>query len=156
MGLYPQVPIHEYWNTEEGPGEWKAVSGAIGLKRWEQIERYFQLPGVQEVQEQRYQPPQEVPVIFQKLWVLSTYLMGRFQAFWILGKHLAVDEAMARFQGRSHEKVTLPNKPTPEGFKIWVLADFGYVLTWLWHQKGSPKGGPVGLDGSYKHLSKSQ
>jgi hypothetical protein len=36
----------------------------------------------------------------------------------------------------------------PEGFKIWVLANQGYVLDWLWHAKGNQKG-PVDLDTSF-------
>ena len=26
----------------------------------------------------------------------------------------------------------MKNKPIKEGFKVWVLADQGYVYTWLW------------------------
>ena len=28
----------------------------------------------------------------------------------------------------------------PKGFKIWVLANWGYVLDWLWYAKGDKKG----------------
>ena len=45
--------------------------------------------------------------------------------------------------GRSAEIVNIPSKPTPEGFKIWVLADQGYILDWLHHAKGD---GPWDLD----------
>ena len=47
--------------------------------------------------------------------------------------------------GRAHEIVNIPSKPTPEGFKIWVLANQGYVLDWMYHTKGD-KAGPVDLD----------
>ena len=47
--------------------------------------------------------------------------------------------------GRSKEIVNIPSKPTPEGFKIWVLANAGYVLDWLYHAKGDQLG-PVDLD----------
>jgi len=30
--------------------------------------------------------------------------------------------------GRAPEIVNIPSKPIPEGFKIWVLANEGYVL----------------------------
>ena len=40
-------------------------------------------------------------------------------------------------------KVTIPAKPTPEGYKIWVLADGGYVLDWLFHAREI---GPIDLD----------
>src|ERR1700722_2520757 len=50
--------------------------------------------------------------------------------------------------GRAPEIVNIPSKPTPEGFKIWVLANEGYVLDWLWHAKGNKKG-PVDLDTTF-------
>ena len=32
------------------------------------------------------------------------------------------------------------SKPTPEGFKIWVLINQGYVLNWVYYAKGQNKG----------------
>ncbi|KAF1950990.1 pea pathogenicity protein, partial [Byssothecium circinans] len=51
------------------------------------------------------------------------------------GKHLCVDEAIARFTGRASEIVIIKTKPTPEGYKVWVLAGDGVVLNWLFHAK---------------------
>jgi len=50
--------------------------------------------------------------------------------------------------GRAPEIVNIPSKPTPEGFKIWVLANEGYILNWLWHARGN-KAGPVDLDETF-------
>ena len=41
--------------------------------------------------------------------------------------------------GRAREIVNIPSKPTPEGFKIWVLVNDGYVLDYMYHAKGSLK-----------------
>ncbi|KFA55625.1 hypothetical protein S40293_10059 [Stachybotrys chartarum IBT 40293] len=60
-----------------------------------------------------------------------------------VGSHIAVDEAICGFQGRSKQKVTIKNKPTPTGLKIWILATQGYILHWIWHTPGSALG-PVG------------
>ena len=50
--------------------------------------------------------------------------------------------------GRSDVTVNIPSKPEPEGYKIWVLANGGYVLDWLYHAKGDKKG-PVDLNPIY-------
>jgi hypothetical protein len=50
--------------------------------------------------------------------------------------------------GRAPEIVNIPSKPTPEGFKICVLANKGYILDFMWHAKGDKKG-PVDLDKSF-------
>ena len=44
--------------------------------------------------------------------------------------------------------MNIPSKLTPEGFKIWILANQGYVLDWLFHSKGEGKG-PYDLDESF-------
>ena len=62
-----------------------------------------------------------------------------FKKYWKPGTHLVVDETIQRFMGRAKEIVNIPSKPIPEGFKIWVLANKGYVLDWLYHAKGSNK-----------------
>jgi len=61
----------------------------------------------------------------------------------MIGTHLAVDESIQRFMGRASEIVNIPSKPTPEGFKIWILANAGYVLDWLYQ---GDRLGPIDLD----------
>ena len=48
---------------------------------------------------------------------------------------------MSRFTGRAKEKITIPTKSIPTGFKGWVIIDKGYFLYWFWYTKGnSPQG----------------
>ena len=37
--------------------------------------------------------------------------------------------------GRASKKIKIRGKPTPKGFKQWVLANAGYFVTWVWHSK---------------------
>ena len=50
--------------------------------------------------------------------------------------------------GRTPKIVNIPSKPIPEGFKIWILANKGYILDFMWHAKGNKKG-PFDLDKSF-------
>jgi hypothetical protein len=43
--------------------------------------------------------------------------------FYKPGIYLTVDETIERFTGRTPEIVNIPTKPTPEGFKIWMLGN---------------------------------
>jgi len=54
--------------------------------------------------------------------------------------HLTVDETIERFTGCVSETVNIPTKPTPEGFKIWLLGNQGYVLNWMFYAEGDGKG----------------
>ena len=47
--------------------------------------------------------------------------------------------------GRVYKIINIPLKPTPEGFKIQVLANKGYILNFIQHTKGNRKD-PVDLD----------
>ena len=63
---------------------------------------------------------------------------------WKPGQDLPVDEIMVRFEGRSKETTTVPNKPTPTGYKVWGAAQRGFLIVWNWHIPGI-KNGPVGV-----------
>ena len=143
MGLHIESSISEFWNMDplKGPLH-EQIFKHISLIRWQQIDRFFHIsrphPGHQLGQ-------RETP--FVKLEPLSDQLRQSFKKYWITGTHLAVDETIQRFMGRAREIVNIPSKPTPEGFKIWVLANDGYVLDWMYHAKGSNKSdGPQDLD----------
>ena len=49
---------------------------------------------------------------------------------------------MVRFQGRSRHTTTIPTKPIPTGFKVWGIAQNGFLICWNWHTPGA-KNGPV-------------
>jgi hypothetical protein len=53
---------------------------------------------------------------------------------------LAIDEIIVRFEGRSKETTTVPNKPTPTGYKVWGAAQRGFLLVWNWHIPGQKMG----------------
>jgi hypothetical protein len=46
---------------------------------------------------------------------------------------------MYPFQGRSFNILIIPNKPIEEGYKIWVMIQRGYFLSWVFHRKGKIK-----------------
>jgi hypothetical protein len=48
---------------------------------------------------------------------------------------------MERFSGRSLDIVTIPSKPISTGYKVWAIAQLGYILGVLYHRNGK---GPVG------------
>ena len=107
------------------------------MGRWEQIHRNFYVsePGI----------PNLRP--FDKMDQLADLLRERFQRYMKPGSDVAIDECIEGFEGRAREAVNIPSKPTPIGFKQWVLASDGYVFDWLWHARGSGKrDGPQGID----------
>ena len=68
-----------------------------------------------------------------KLSPLDTHLQEQFQAVVILGSKISYDEMMIRFRGRSSHRTKVPNKPQPDGFKLWTLCEKGYLYDWLYY-----------------------
>ncbi|KFA68879.1 hypothetical protein S40285_07702 [Stachybotrys chlorohalonatus IBT 40285] len=60
-------------------------------------------------------------------------------SLYIPGTNIAVDKKMVAFIGKSKLKLTISTKPTPTGFKIWVIAQQGYFLGWGLEAKASPQ-----------------
>ena len=50
--------------------------------------------------------------------------------------------------GRAPKTVNILSKLILEGFKIWILANKGYILDFMWYAKGNKKG-LVNLDKSF-------
>ena len=59
---------------------------------------------------------------------------------WISNTNITVDEVMIKFEGRTSQKVTIPGKPIPTGFKIFALADSGYIYNWECTKPGLNEG----------------
>ncbi|PVH73627.1 hypothetical protein DL98DRAFT_607012 [Cadophora sp. DSE1049] len=53
---------------------------------------------------------------------------------------------MKRYIGRAKETTIVLLKPILTGYKIWVIAEHGYFLRWVFHSKGT---GPVGVITSF-------
>lgn len=146
MGLHPEHEVAEYWNTDPHKGPLHLlVSSNISLVRWQQLDRFFHVakPKPQQQIQQQAEQIQQKESPFEKVEPLNEELRQKVKQYWNPTTHLAVDEGIQRFQGRAKETVKVPLKPIPEGFKIWCLANDGYILDWLYHARSS---GPVDLD----------
>lgn len=128
MGLHCESDVEDYWNTNpvDGPLHLE-VTKHIALGRFQQIDRFLHVSPPC--------PPGQRQSAFEKVEPLSTYLLARCKQLYTPHTHLAVDEVMVRFTGRSYATVKLPNMPIPEGYKIWVIAADGYIIQWLYHTK---------------------
>jgi hypothetical protein len=42
---------------------------------------------------------------------------------------------MIRCFGRSSHTYKMPNKPIKQGYKVYGVADYGYIYSWIWSSK---------------------
>ncbi|RDI86609.1 hypothetical protein Vi05172_g3607 [Venturia inaequalis] len=147
MGCHPEANIEAFWNTNEEQGAiHRQVQICMSLRRWQWLDHCLYLAETRPLGTtstgDRRSP-------FEKVEILSNHLITAFQKYYVPGSHCSIDETIQGFSGRAFEIVNIPTKPTPEGFKIWVIAEAGYVISWLFHAKGKGKG-PVGLNDYWK------
>ena len=101
----------------------------LSLNRYDQINWYFTL------RDSVTNPLAPSDEWFAILEPVASHLRQTCKKLWYLGTHIAIDEAMIAYRGRTKHTIKIKNKPISEGYKVWVLAEAGYVWTWLWHSK---------------------
>ncbi|EGU72291.1 hypothetical protein FOXB_17200, partial [Fusarium oxysporum f. sp. conglutinans Fo5176] len=73
------------------------------------------------------------------LWLFLFEMLGCCVALaCLLHSLIMYVKCMVPFTGRSKETTLVKGKPTPVGFKVWVITQQGFFLRWLWHIKSSP------------------
>jgi len=151
MGLTHESSIKDYWGSLDTTGSEYIVKKYISRTQFEQLDRYFWCT---EPWPDHNPTPQST---FDRIDKFAKYIRLTYRKLYRPGAHLTVDKTIERFMGRAPEIVTIPTKPTPKGFKIWVLANEGYILDWLWHARGD-KAGLVDLDETFTEegFSKTQ
>jgi hypothetical protein len=72
---------------------------------------------------------------WHKLEPLASCFHEAAQKFYTPGSHLSVDEIMVRCFGRTLHTYKMPNKPIKQGYKIFALAEHGYIWTFSWSSR---------------------
>lgn len=132
MGLHAKNDKQSYWQTSKAghavPDH--PIAKFVSYDRYQLLQRHIRV----------FDPTHTYRDDFEKTAEFSDFIQDQAIAFWRPGSDLAVDEAIAPFTGRAQLKVVIPNKPNPEGFKAWVIAEKGYFLQWIWHRPKQPLG----------------
>ena len=137
MGIHPEAEITDYWASIEDTGVQHRIPEYISLKRWQQIDRFLYCEELRD----------GMIKTFKRIWAFSKHIEKASCKYWTPGKNLAVDESMQRFTGRAKEITNIPCKKHSIGYKIWILADHGYILLFMFHSKKDNKNdGPYRLD----------
>lgn len=118
MGIIPKHNIDSYWTKDplfETPGFAKVMS----RDRYQGILRYLHFSSDSGISSDR----------ISKLRPVLDYLIEKFQAAYVPGEHISIDESLVAFKGRLSFKQYNRNKRARFGIKLFVLAESktGYV-----------------------------
>ena len=147
FGLDQAVEQKDYWNTSQDGSIHAPVRNSMSRNRWQQIHAFLHIYEPQDYPERNQQKIEA----HEKVEPIAQILQENFSKYFQLDTNVAVDECIQGFRGRCTDIVNIPTKPTPIGFKIWCLAEDGYIMDFLWHRKGDkPSQGPQGLQPKWK------
>jgi hypothetical protein len=136
------IGVHVYMGIDSLPQRrmyWQAgtrhstVAAVLSRDRFESLTRYLTVSPAEAGAAPRN------PFSFVRAFIAS--LNQSFPRHWNPGRHLALDESMISFRGRSDIKQFVPGKPHPHGYKIWVLANENYMLQFQLYE-GKAAAGP--------------
>jgi hypothetical protein len=130
MGIDSLPQTRMYWADET---RHPIIANLLSRDRFESLNRYFTVS-----ERQRDAAPRNP---FSSVREFITALNHSFPQHWVPGRHLALDESMVSFRGRSDIKQFVPGKPHPHGYKIWVLANENYMLQFQLYE-GKAAAGP--------------
>ncbi|EDN06697.1 predicted protein [Histoplasma mississippiense (nom. inval.)] len=70
-----------------------------------------------------------------KVEPLATEFHMACRKYYTPGSKISIDEIMVKCFGRSQHTYKMPNKPIPRGYKIFGLAEHGYLWTFFWSSR---------------------
>ncbi|RKL08705.1 hypothetical protein BFJ70_g16774 [Fusarium oxysporum] len=137
LGIHREISLEDHWKAPS-LGDQRPLhpfTKFMPLRKFELVTRYFRTFDHTnlDVSDER-----DLPKTFQAAEEWSEHIQRVSIELYLPGTNLTVDECMVPFTGRSKETTLVKGKPTPVGFKIWVIAQQGYFLQWLWHVKALP------------------
>ncbi|XP_063924603.1 piggyBac transposable element-derived protein 4-like [Zophobas morio] len=124
MGIKRSPSYKDYWSSAPDLND-PFISRLIALKRFSWLLSHLH------VNDNSVMPGRSSPN-FDKLYKLRPMidlLSTNFEKHFFPNQHIAADESMIKFKGRSSLKQFMPKKPIKRGYKMWMLADkTGYCL----------------------------
>lgn len=143
MGITREPAVKDYFNEIPGKGAIHPTSYVMSQYRYEQLRRYFHISEPPEVTPgiiSTHCPPEPTPeqeyymsdeqlsrIWWHKVHFVLDMLRRVSKRYYVPSSNVAIDESMVRCFGRSSHTYKAPNKPISQGFKLYVLADHGYI-----------------------------
>jgi hypothetical protein len=131
MGVHRSPRIDYYFRNDPENGLSHLPRLYMTRTRFEQLKRFLHISHP-ESDELRAAGSKDW---WHKLEPLASCFHEAAQKFYTPGSHLSVDEIMVQCFGRTLHTYKMPNKPIKQGYKIFALAEHGYIWTFSWSSR---------------------
>jgi hypothetical protein len=134
MGVHLEPDIPLYWNPDLAKGPFHSIPSYLSLNQFQQIKRYLYISCSETDKSRGFEHPNN------KLWwyelePLASRVQASFRRYYSPSTSISIDELMVRCFGRPNHTYKMPNKPTKQGYKLYGIADRGYIYSWIWSSR---------------------
>ncbi|PNP77875.1 hypothetical protein FNYG_08784 [Fusarium nygamai] len=135
------MSVEDHWKTSqlEDQRPEHSLIKFMTYDRFQLLHRHLRL-----FDHTKFTDDDDFPIVFQSVELWSLHIQLVTTELCDPGSHLAVDEGMIQCTGRNKQVTYVPNKPIDTGLKVWIAAQLGLFMRWIWHQPVA-KYGPVGV-----------
>jgi hypothetical protein len=150
IGVHDEPKLDMYWNTDFNKGPLHTISTYISLYRFEQIKRFCHISYPESNERAGYHLPKN-KIWWYKLEPLTSSIQASSQRYYSPSSEMSIDEFIVRCFGRllfplllfyysanysrSLHIYKMPKKPIKQGYKIYGIADHGYIFNWIWSSR---------------------
>ena len=131
MGGHHITSVEDLWRRD-GKVPSHLPSQYMSRVRFEQIQRFLKVSDPREDDERKRSNSKEW---WYKVELMANCFQEAAARYYQPGSWLAVDEIMVRCFGRTNHSYRMPHKPIKQGYKIFALAERGYVFAIAWTSK---------------------
>jgi hypothetical protein len=129
MGVHDSQAVELYWREKPTEGPIHPVRLYMTLVRFQQIKRFLHIST----------PSQKLDKKTKEWWYklkpLTTNFRENCQKYYTPDSKVSIDEIMIRFFGRTNHTIKMPNKPIKQGYKVFALAEHGYIWSFFWSSR---------------------
>jgi hypothetical protein len=134
MGVHRSPCVGSYWRHGIQQGPLHSPRLYMSQKRFAQTKRFL-LISRPPLDAANTQQPKNDKRWWYKLEPLAFSFERVAQQHYQPGSNIFVDETMIRCFGRTYHAIKMPNKPIKQGYKIFAIAEHGYIWTFTWSSR---------------------
>jgi hypothetical protein len=142
MGLFREPSIEGYWRQNPADGLLHIIHKYMSLIQFQQIKRYLHISlcyiryphmpdpldkELDEAEEAKYDIEHLGKIWWRKLEPLIIEFRSASERYYQPSTNISIDELMIQCHGQSSYTYKMPNKLINQGYKLYALADHGYI-----------------------------
>lgn len=143
MGANPCQRIDTYWRDDETGGPVHLPRLFMSLHRFEQLKRFIHISNPEEDAHREA----DAKDWYYKLEPMASIFKDAARRYYKPGSNVSIDEIMVRCYGRSNNTYKMPSKPIKQGYKLFCLAEHGYIYSFSWSSR------QLGIQETFKYPS---